>query len=102
VGSSANALNITAGCQAVIQLTTQGETATDTARIGDKLCSLVAIPIFTDAHDQIIGTLVFGEEMGRNVAQELSTDTGGQSCTALLAGGRVIATTLPGTKGLGQ
>ena len=92
-----NSLNITAGCYAAMQLARQGEPATDTARIGDKLCSIVAIPILNSTRDQIIGTLAFGEEMGWNVAQELSIVAGGDSCTALLAGNRVIATTLPGT-----
>ncbi len=93
----ANSLNITAGCFAVMQLAQAGEPATDTVRIGDKLCSLVAIPILNPTHDQIIGTLAFGKEIGWNEAQELSIGTGGHSCTALLAGNRVIATTLPGT-----
>ncbi len=90
-----NLPGITAGCSAVIQLAEQGDPATDTVRIGDKLCNVVAIPIFNTTHDQIIGTLVFGEELGWNVAQELSIGTGGYSCTALLAGERVIASTLP-------
>ena len=91
-----NSLTITAGCYPVIQLARGGEPATDTVRIGDKLCDLVAIPIFTESiQDPVAGTLVFGEEMGWNVAQELSIGTGA-SC-ALLAGNRVIATTLPGT-----
>ena len=92
-----NSLNITAGCYSVMQLARAGEPATDTVRTGDKLCSLVAIPILNTTHDQVIGTLAFGEEMGWNVAQELSIGSGGHSCTALLAGKRVIATTLPGT-----
>lgn len=92
-----NSLGITAGCYRAIQLARQGEAAIDTARLGDKLCTIVVIPIFNPLHDQIIGTLAFGEEMGWNVAQELSIGTGGQSCTALLADNRVIASTLPGT-----
>jgi len=91
-----NSAGITAGCGAVIQLALQGEPATDIVRIGDKLCNVVAIPIKTSTQDEIISTLVFGEELGWNVAQELSIGTGGHSCTALFAGDHVIASTLPG------
>ena len=90
-----NALNITAGCNAVSRLAEAGDSATDTVRIGDKLCNVVAIPIKNSTQDQIIGTLNFGKEMSWNVAQELSIGTGARC--ALLAGNRVIATTLPGT-----
>jgi two-component system, NtrC family, sensor kinase len=92
-----NSLNITAGCYAVMQRARAGEPATDTVRIGDRLCSLVAIPVLNPTRDQVVGTLAFGKEMGWNEAQELSIGTGSHSCTALLAGNRVIATTLPGT-----
>jgi signal transduction histidine kinase/ActR/RegA family two-component response regulator len=97
VSQQVNSAAITAGCYSVMQLARTGEPATDTVRIGDKLCSIVALPIWDATHDQVVGTLAFGEEMGWNVAQELSIGTGGHSCTALLAGNRVIATTLPGT-----
>jgi len=89
--------NITTGCYAAFQMARQGDPATDTVRIGDKLCNIVAIPIFNTTHNQVIGALAFGEEMGWEVAQELSIGTGRHSCTALLAGNHVIATTLPGT-----
>ena len=87
---------IASGSYAARQLAAQGEPITDTARIGDALCNLVVIPIFGDAHDEIIGTLAFGEEVGRTVAQDLGNSAGGHNYTALLAGDRVIASTLPG------
>ena len=95
-----NALNITAGCSAVSRLAESGDSATDTVRIGDKLCNVVAIPIKNSTQDQIIGTLNFGKEMSWNVAQELSIGTGARC--ALLSGNRVIATTLPGNQYAGR
>jgi len=71
-----------------------GETA-DSVRVGDKLYDVVAIPAF-DKDQKQMGMLVLGSELGGTAAQELGRLTQGQ--IALLAGGRVVASTLPGTE----
>lgn len=87
--------DVATGCHAAAQIAGQGEPATDTVRIGSNLCEVVAVPIFNETHDRVIGALVLGGKLGLGMARELGGETGGQSCTALLAGNRVIASTPP-------
>jgi two-component system NtrC family sensor kinase len=61
--------------------------------VGEKLYDVVAIRVY-DAEKTQIGVLAFGAEIGDAVADELRKLT--QSQIALLAGGRVIASTLTG------
>jgi len=77
--------------QAALQ---NGETA-DTIRVRDRLYDVVAIPAY-DKDQKQIGVLTLGSELGGTAAQELSKLT--QSQIALLAGGHVVASTLPGTE----
>jgi len=76
----------------------RGETA-DTVRVGDKLYDVVAIPA-CDKDQKQIGVLTLGSELGGTAVQELGRLTQGQ--IALLAGGRVVASTLPGTEANAQ
>jgi len=96
----ADALNITAGCYPAIQACRTLGPVTDTVRIGDRMCDIVTIPVFDENQGQFLGGLVFAQELDWEVAQEFSIGTGGRSCTALLAGNRVIASTMPGTNNL--
>ena len=71
----------------------QGQDTVDTVCVGEKLYDIVAVRVY-DAEKTQIGVLAFGAEIGDAVADELRRLT--QSQIALLAGGRVIASTLAG------
>jgi len=70
-----------------------GAETADTIRVGDKLYDVAAIPAY-DKDQKQIGVLTLGSELGATAAQELGRLT--QSQIALLAGGHVVASTLPG------
>ncbi len=70
----------------------QGEEIADTIRVGEKLFDIVSVPVHGTG-DLLIGALTFGQEVGWQVAQEFSGATRGP--IALVAAGRVIASTLP-------
>ena len=75
----------------------QGDEKTDTVRVGDKLYDVISIPVL-GVGDAQIGVLTFGSEIDAAVAQNLSLLTRGD--IALLANGRIIASTLD-TSGAG-
>ena len=70
-----------------------GSEKADTVHVGDKLYDVMAIPAY-DSDRKQIGVLTLGTELGFAAAHEFSELT--QSQFALLAGGRVIASTLSG------
>jgi len=76
-----------------MKLALRGTEQADTVRVGDKLYDVVAIPAY-DTDQKQIGVLTLGSELGFAVAHEFSQLA--QSQIALVAGGRVIASTLPG------
>ncbi|PYJ07744.1 MAG: hypothetical protein DME25_03135 [Verrucomicrobia bacterium] len=78
---------------AVVKLALQGDEKVDTIRVGERLFDVVAIPVFGTG-DYLIGALTLGSEIGSTAAQELREYT--QCHVALLADGRVIASTLRG------
>jgi signal transduction histidine kinase/ActR/RegA family two-component response regulator len=86
-------------CKAATQITLQGEAQFDTVAVEDQLFNVVSIPIYrNNAHpDEVVGALVFGEQITWNVAQEFSVGAGSHSCTVLIAGEHVIASTLADT-----
>ena len=67
------------------------EEQVDTIRVGDRLFDVVSIPVKGTGENQI-GVLTFGSEIGDSAAQEFSLITHSQ--IALLAGGRVVASTV--------
>lgn len=69
-----------------------GEDSTDTIRVGEKLFDVVSVPVYGTGNT-LIGALTFGAEVGAEVAQEFSGATHGP--IVLLAGGHVVASTLP-------
>ena len=71
----------------------QGEATLDTVRVGNRLLDVVSVPVF-GVGSNLIGTLTLGMEIGEAVAREFSLLTHSQ--IVLLAGGRVIASTLSG------
>jgi two-component system, NtrC family, sensor kinase len=77
-----------------LKLALRGGEKADTIQMGGKLYDVVAIPAYNKDHEQT-GVLVLGSELGVAAAHEFSKLT--QSQVALLAGGRVIASTLPGS-----
>ena len=82
-----------AAAQPAIQAALQGGEISDTVRVGNKLYDVVVVPTYSKDQKQT-GVLTLGLELGGTAAQELSRLT--QSQIALLAGGHVIASTLPG------
>ena len=72
-----------------------GEEQVDTIRAGTKLFDVVSIPVFGSG-SELLGALVFGSELGDADAHELSLMTHSQ--IVLLADGRVIASTVPGSE----
>jgi signal transduction histidine kinase/ActR/RegA family two-component response regulator len=86
-------------CKAAAQITLQGEAQFDTVAVEDQLFNVVSIPIYdNNSHpDEVVGALVFGEQITWNVAQEFSVGAGAHSCTVLIAGEHVIASTLADT-----
>jgi two-component system NtrC family sensor kinase len=77
----------------VLQLALRGDEKADTVYVGGKLYDVVTIPTYNPDNEQI-GVLTVGSELGGAAAQEFSKLT--QSHIALMANGRVIASTLPG------
>jgi signal transduction histidine kinase len=72
-----------------------GEEQVDTIRAGARLFDVVSIPVFGSG-SELLGALVFGSELGDADAHELSLMTHSQ--IVLLADGRVIASTVPGSE----
>ena len=71
----------------------QGSERADTVQVGGKLYDVVALPAY-DPDQKQIGVLMLGSELGVATAHEFSQLA--QSQIALVAGGQVIASTLPG------
>ncbi|MFO1488760.1 MAG: hybrid sensor histidine kinase/response regulator [Verrucomicrobiota bacterium] len=69
-----------------------GEEKADTVRVRERLFDVVSVPVY-GIGNVMIGALTFGQEVGWEVAREFSGVTHGP--IVLLAGGRVIASTLP-------
>lgn len=69
-----------------------GQPAVDTVVVGDRLYHVVSIPV--NVAGELIGALTLGLEVGNAEAQKFSQLTHSQ--IALLAGGRVLASTLSG------
>jgi signal transduction histidine kinase len=88
---SSPALELGAGLAAARAL--KGETVTDTIRVGEKLYNLVVLPIYDAGRQDVIGVLVFGEDVGWKTAEEFSVQARG--FTVLMAGDQVVASTLP-------
>jgi signal transduction histidine kinase/CheY-like chemotaxis protein len=76
-----------------LQLALRGDEKVDTVCVGGKLYDVVTIPANNLDNEQI-GVLTLGTEIGGAAAQEFSKLT--QSQIALMAGGRVTISTLPG------
>ena len=76
-----------------MKLALGGNERADTARVGGKLYDIVAIPAY-DTNQKQIGVLMLGSELGVAATHDFSQLT--QSQIILLAGGHVIASTLPG------
>jgi signal transduction histidine kinase len=77
-------------------LALRGSERADTVRVGDKLYDVVVIPAY-DTDQKQIGVLMVGSELGVAAAHEFSQLA--QSQIILIAGGHVIASTLPGQDG---
>jgi two-component system, NtrC family, sensor kinase len=77
----------------VLQLALRGDEKADTVYVGGKLYDVITIPAYNLDNEQI-GVLTVGSELGGAAAQEFSKLT--QSHIALMANGRVTASTLPG------
>lgn len=77
----------------VLQLALHGDEKADTVCVGGKLYDVVTVPAYNLDNEQI-GVLTLGSELGGAAAQEFSKLT--QSQIALMANGRVVASTLPG------
>jgi two-component system, NtrC family, sensor kinase len=77
----------------VLQLALHGDEKADTVCVGGKLYAVVTVPAYNQDNEQI-GVLTLGSELGGAAAQEYSKLT--QSQIALMANGRVTASTLPG------
>jgi signal transduction histidine kinase len=69
-----------------------GEPTVDTVFAGERLFHIVSIPVYVE--HELIGVLTLGLETGNSEAQKFSQLTHSQ--ITLLAGGRVVASTLPG------
>ncbi len=76
-----------------LKLALRGGEKADTVHVGDKLYDVVAIPAY-DTDRKQIGVLTLGSELGVTAANEFSKLS--QSQIVLVAGGHVIASTLPG------
>jgi signal transduction histidine kinase len=77
----------------VLKLALHGDEKADTICVGGKLYDVVTVPAYNLDNEQI-GVLTLGSELGGAAAQEFSKLT--QSQIALMANGRVAASTLPG------
>ncbi|HLX97048.1 MAG TPA: ATP-binding protein [Verrucomicrobiae bacterium] len=76
-----------------LRLALRGGERADTVRVGDKLYDIVTLPAY-DTDQKQIGVLMLGSELGVAAAHEFSQLA--QSQIILIAGGHVIASTLPG------
>jgi signal transduction histidine kinase len=79
---------------AVLQALQTGETK-DTILAGDRLMNIVAVPV-RDTQDQLIGIITFGSEVGARTLSDLKPLE--HTEIALLAQGRVLASTFSGTE----
>jgi len=70
----------------------EGEECVSTIRVGERLFDVIAIPV-SGVGNAPLGALAIGSEIGNSVAQQLSQQTHCE--VVLLAGGKVIATTIP-------
>lgn len=86
-------LEFEAAADPVLQTALRGEEKTDTVWVGGKLYDVVTVPAYNPDNEQV-GVLTLGLELGGAAAQEFSKLT--QSQIALMANGRVVASTLPG------
>src|SRR5262249_47497622 len=75
-----------------IQRALAGHAAVDTVFVGDSLYHVISIPV--KVAEESIGALTLGLEIGNAEAKKFSQLT--RSQIALLAGGRVVASTLSG------
>jgi two-component system NtrC family sensor kinase len=87
---------IIAGCDPSVKPVLQGDSQTDTICLDEKLYDVVSVPVYSADHDRVLGALTFGETLGWKVAREFGV--GARGLTALIAGDRVVASTLPGTE----
>jgi len=69
-----------------------GEEKVDTVQVAGKLYDVIALPA-VDSDDKQIGALALGSELGGSAVQEFSKLTQGE--VALVANGRIVASTLP-------
>jgi signal transduction histidine kinase/CheY-like chemotaxis protein len=69
----------------------KGEENVDTVRVGERLFDVVCIPVF-GVGEHLVGTLLFGSEIGEATAQQFTQVS--KSQIALLADGRVLVSTL--------
>jgi signal transduction histidine kinase/CheY-like chemotaxis protein len=84
---------LTESCRLAVLRALRGEPAFDTLAVEGQLFNVVAIPVAN--RGEIVGVLAFGEQIGAAVAGECGIGAGTDSYTALIAGERVIASTLP-------
>ncbi len=82
-----------AAASRVLQMALHGDERTDTIWVGGKLYDVVTVPAYNQDNQQV-GVLTLGLELGGAAAQEFSKLT--QSQIALMANGRLVASTLPG------
>ncbi|HEV2328768.1 MAG TPA: ATP-binding protein [Verrucomicrobiae bacterium] len=76
-----------------LQLAVRGDERADTVCVGGKLYDVTTVPAY-NLNNEEIGVLALGSELGGAAAQEFGNLT--QSHVALMANGRVTASTLPG------
>jgi two-component system NtrC family sensor kinase len=79
----------------VLQLALRGDEKADTVCVGGKLYDIVTVPAYNQDNNEQIGVLVLGSELGDAAVQEFSKLA--QSQIALVANGRITASTLPGS-----
>jgi signal transduction histidine kinase/CheY-like chemotaxis protein len=78
---------------AAVRPALNGEEKVDTVRVAGKLYDVVTLPAY-DSDNKQIGALALGSELGDAAVQAFSKLTQGQ--VALIADGRIVASTLPG------
>jgi signal transduction histidine kinase/ActR/RegA family two-component response regulator len=76
-----------------IRLALGNEANADTIRAADQLFDVVSIPVLGPDDAEVIGAITFGSEIGEADFEEFSALT--QSKIVVLAGGQVIASTVP-------
>jgi two-component system NtrC family sensor kinase len=82
-----------ASAASALQLALRGDEKEDTVYAGGKLYDVITVPAYNLDNEQI-GVLTLGAELGGPAAEEFGKLT--QSQVALMANGRVVASTLPG------